>query len=97
MPPACSVDSLHKLNLTPSPGLEAESGRFLIGPDQALSWDLPGLPGEETRAVQEPCVQRKPDSYLGCGKSTFHFKCVWGVICSERSSPDLSFYVSQTY
>lgn len=63
------MDALRKLNFRPPEGMEAEKVRkvqtlslFIVGPGQLLSWDLPGLPGEETRALQEPLAQRKLDS-----------------------------------
>lgn len=57
----CSVDWFHKLNHRPSQGTELKKVRvvqtsslLVISLNQILSWDLPGVPGEEMRAVPEP-------------------------------------------
>lgn len=70
----------HMLNSRPSQGTKAEKVRkvqtsslFDIGPHQVLSWDLPGLPGEEVRTIQEPLAQFKLDSSLGCGEEHVPF------------------------
>lgn len=84
-------DSLQKLNLRPSQGTKTEKvrrssphDRLVTGPDQVLSWDLLGVPGKETSAIPEPFAQHK--SWIpswAVEKSTFHFKCVQGVVRSE--------------